>query len=184
MDIMLDLETLGVRCGSVILSIGACVMERDLGNMGQTFHAFLKPKPQMAAGATIDPSTVLWWLGQSDAARRAMIAGQDMAVQPMEALYQLNSWFDLVCPEVPARKVWANGADFDLALLNDLYRRFDLEAPWPYNGARDMRTVLDLAGGFKPAHYKAAPIGAHDALVDATYQADVTAAALKRIFKD
>lgn len=182
MDIMLDLETLGVRCGSVILSIGACTFDRVTGSRGDTFHLFLKPKPQLAAGCTMDPSTVLWWLGQSDAARRAMLTGQDEAIKPVDALLRLRDWFNFVCPEVPARRVWANGADFDIALLTDLYRRFGMEAPWPYNVARDMRTVLDIAGG-KASDYIPAPAGAHDALVDAIYQANVVALALHRINK-
>lgn len=183
MDIMLDLETLGVRCGSVILSIGACAFNRCDGHGYAEFHRFLKPKGQMQVGATIDPSTVLWWLGQSDKARVAMIAGQETAVQPMEALLALTEWVDSMIGAPADRKyvkVWANGADFDLALLTDLYRRYGLEAPWPYNGARDMRTVMDLAG-CKPADFEPPPQGAHDALVDALYQARVTAKALERI---
>lgn len=180
MDIMLDLETLGVRCGSVILSIGACAFNRCDGHGYAEFSRFLKVKPQMTVGATIDPSTVLWWMKQSDKARVAMVAGQETAVQPMEALLALNDWFNQLGADMKTTKVWANGADFDLALLADLYRRFGMDAPWPYNGARDMRTVMDLAG-CKPADFEPPPQGAHDALVDALYQARVTAGALTRI---
>jgi hypothetical protein len=179
---MLDLETLGIRCGSVILSIGACVMGRGFGaDRGDAFHSFLKPKPQLAVGCTMDPSTVLWWLAQSEEARQRMIAGQLGAVQPMESLLALSEWMDRAAPDPKTRKVWSNGADFDLALLNDLYRRFGLEAPWPYNGARDMRTILDIAR-CKAGDLLAPPAGAHDALQDAYYQSDVVALAFKRIF--
>lgn len=187
MDIMLDLETLGTRCGSVILSIGACTFDRATGahdilglDCTPNFHIFLKMKCQMAHGATIDPATVIWWLGQSEAARHAIIAGQDDAVNSYEALTAFDDWMNMVCPEVPARIIWANGADFDLALLAELYRKFNRQPPWPYNGARDMRTVFDLAET-KPKALLDAPTGAHDALVDAQYQANVMALALHRL---
>lgn len=183
MDIMLDLETLGVRCGSVILSIGACTFDRNAGYYGDLcFHQFLKLGDQIGMGATMDPSTVMWWLAQSDHARKAMIDGQDQARPTGNVLADFDRWLDMVCPEVPARIIWANGQDFDIALLNELYKKLGRNAPWPYNAARDMRTVLDVAGGHKPAFYKSAPTGAHDALVDAIYQADVLALALKRIY--
>lgn len=186
MDIMLDLETLGVRCGSVILSIGACTFDRVTGThlftgpKQPTFHRFLRIKEQQLAGCTVDASTFLWWLGQSDQARKAMLNGQDEAGVVEGVLNGLDHWFNVVCPEVPARKVWANGADFDLALLSELYRKWGRQAPWPYNGARDMRTVLDIAG-CKAADLIPTSTGAHDALVDAQYQANVVALALKRM---
>lgn len=186
MDIMLYLETLGTRCGSVILSIGACTFDRNAGHCGRSddkFHMFLRAKEQLEIGCTIEPSTVMWWLAQSDVARKNMITGQDHAVTPHEALEYFTNWLSIVCPEMPARIIWANGQYFDIALLSELYKKCGKNAPWPYNAARDMRTVLDVAGGHKPAYYKSAPIGAHDALVDAVYQADVLAKAFNRINK-
>jgi exodeoxyribonuclease VIII len=172
MDIMLDIETLGVRCGSVILSIGACVFGRAYGPQHDTFHMHLNAEQQMAMGATMDASTVLWWLDQSDIARRAIAAGQENAVSPLAALEGLTKWLDKEAPVTATRRIWANGTDFDLALLTELYRKFGRKAPWPYNGARDMRTILDVVGK-KATDLVPAPAGAHDALVDAVYQAEV-----------
>ncbi len=67
-NVMIDLETLGTRPGSVILSIGAVEFDRDLG-LGREFYVELNQASSITAGLTTDDATVDWWLDQEDAAR-------------------------------------------------------------------------------------------------------------------
>lgn len=170
---MLDLETLGTRPGSVILSIGACVFDEHgpIDNVAFTFHADLYLSDQTARGCTIDPDTVLWWLQQKDDARMAVVNRTPISV--MAALGLLYNFYE----RNDCETVWSNGADFDIPLITDLYKRAGLAPPWKYNAGRDVRTIFALIlkklGDFGHKN----DMG-HHALHDALFQAREVADAM------
>lgn len=170
MDIMLDLETLGTKPGSVILSIGACTFGTALGR--RAFHDYLDLDSQVRRGMSIDPDTLMWWFKQSDQARAAQETPRD---QPSAVLERFTDW----CKEVTAANsatsfhIWGHGSNFDLPLIEELYRRYGLKWPWQYNKVRDTRTLFDLAGKKMGDFGTPNPL-AHDALQDAIYQASET----------
>ena len=73
----------------------------------------------------------------------------------------------------PAKKtpVWSH-ATFDIPALATAYRNNDLETPWHYRDARDIRTLTDLfnsrAALKSTASENECP---HNALADAIYEA-------------
>lgn len=164
--VMLDLETLGTAPGSVILSIGAV----KFGNGGITsrFHTHIKPASCEQVGLVTDISTMMWWLEQSDEARRALISGQKEAVSLQGALAAFNGWLAGLEVDVSLRRIWGNGASFDCALLAAAHRHADMRLPWRYSGERCYRTVKAL----NPQVVEDARDGTHhDALADAEHQA-------------
>lgn len=172
MDMMLDLETLGTKPGSVILSIGACTFGTPAR---RTFHAYLDLDSQVRRGMTIDPDTLMWWLKQSEQARAAQDTPRD---QPGNVLPAFADW----CTSVSggAFTIWGHGSNFDLPLIEELYRRYAVKWPWKYNAVRDTRTVFALVGK-KMGDFGTPNVLAHDALQDAVYQAAETSACLELI---
>lgn len=168
-DVMIDTETLGTTPGSAILSIGA-VMFGPAG-LGEEFYAPISLASCTAAGLTIDPSTVAWWMKQSDAARAA--AFRDDAEPLPAVLEQFTDWFNLVEAERP----WAQGATFDPPLLEAAYRACGMTPPWKFWNVRDTRTLYDLAD----VKVDRARGTHHNALDDARAQAEAAVVALQRL---
>jgi hypothetical protein len=161
-NIMIDIESLGTSSNALILSIGA--VEFDETGLGQEFHVHIDPDTCVAAGLVIDPRTVMWWMEQSDAARKALLTGKKIPL--LKALVQLKEAFDW-----KGKKVWCNGASFDFPILDNAYRAMGGEAPWEYWNALDYRTVKKIV----PQDVLKASVEqagtAHDALADAKAQA-------------
>lgn len=159
-DLMIDIETLGTAPGSVILSIGAVAFDAVTGEFGEEFYAAIDPQSAVAAGLTMDVSTLKWWMMQSEEARRAAFAGERMIVET------LSEFGDYV-RRIDATRVWAKPPSFDLVLLEAAFRSAGISIPWHYRTPRDVRTLLDISG-------KVAMTGvgvAHNALDDARSQA-------------
>lgn len=131
---MLDLETLGTRPGSAILAIGAVKFNEK--EIYDSFYCRISLVAAVQCGLTIDPETVLWWMQQSDEARRELCQPADNL--PM-ALIRFAQW---VGPESP--EMWGNGAAFDNVLLAEAYRLTGQEPPWKFYDDRCYRTVKNL----------------------------------------
>lgn len=175
MGVMLDLETLGTKPGSIILSIGACTMDGRF-----TYHQLLKLDEQVNRGMTLDPSTVLWWMAQSDAAREAQTETKrpvSNRMHPSAALSAFKLWF---AEHGGNGEIWGHGSNFDIPLIEALFRAFDITHPWKYNAVRDTRTVFALVGKKMGDFGTPNPL-AHDALSDAIYQAAETNLCLELI---
>lgn len=162
--VMIDLETFGTRTNSVIVSIGAVQFDTASRARGATFHEAIDVKSAVGHGMKLDPSTVLWWLEQSEDARAKLVSKVKSASSLSTALNAFRGFLQAI-PDV---KVWGNGADFDLSLLQQAYESVGQEKPWKYNAARCYRTLRAEFG--IEADY-IAPLVAHDALEDAIAQA-------------
>jgi len=167
--VMIDIETMGTTPGSAILSIGA-VMFGPSG-LGETFYAPIALASCTAAGLTIDPDTVAWWMKQSDAARAA--AFRDDAQHLAVVLARFMCWLELMEAEHP----WCHGANFDAPLLEAAYRACGMTPPWKFWNVRDTRTLYELA------HVKVDRARGvhHTALDDALAQAEAAVVALQRL---
>lgn len=130
----------------------------------------------LAAGLVEDPATLEWWESQlrREAYPAPYIAGNSIldetsaSVAIGDALHQFAFWLQQVSPLAKDLLVYGNGADFDLPILAEAYRRCGLRTPWlPYSG-RCYRTLKNL----RP-EVKLVRTGAHhNALDDARSQAE------------
>lgn len=158
-DLMIDIETLGNRPGSVILSIGAVAFDADTGEIGEEFYAAIDPETASKVGLTTDISTMLWWMKQSEAAREAAFSGKRSINMALTELSIFVKW------QEPSR-VWAKPPSFDLVMLEAAFRACDQDIPWHFRVHRDCRTIFDITGTKQPE------VGtAHNALDDAKAQA-------------
>ena len=160
-NVMVDLETMGVNDKAAIIAIGAVPFDFE-GNIGPTFYKTIDLADSVAHGGVMDPSTVLWWMRQSDEARKEFDRPGNYEI---ESLIDFTNYLDLNFSEDV--KVWGNGASFDNVILANAYKRNGEDVPWKYYNDRCYRTMKNLA-----PHIKMEREGTHhNALADAISQA-------------
>jgi DNA polymerase III epsilon subunit-like protein len=162
---MIDLETLGTKPGSVILSIGA--VEFDENNLGNVFHMGIDIKDSVRKGLTVDADTATWWMAQTKEAQQAVLNITANATTLAHVLTKFAEMFD----PWKDRRLWCNGAAFDIPILTAAYARADIPRPWNYSNEMDMRTIRGLVGRDVWKTLGEKPTVAHDGLADAIAQA-------------
>lgn len=158
--VMLDLETLGVKPGSVILSIGACTFDHK-----ETFYEKIDIADSLIEGFTEDIDTLRWWNTKtSKEVKEEAFSG---TLQAMDVLLMFSGWFDSLGPKDKVF-LWAKGTHFDISILEAYYNKLGLHnIPWNFRNVRDYRTLAALM-----PHVKAQPVAvAHHALEDSKGQA-------------
>ena len=131
--IMLDLETMGNSANAAIVAIGA-VRFNDI-EVTDEFYIVIDLVSSVASGLEIEASTVMWWMKQSDDARK-QFERDGVALQ--KALMQFAEWIG------EDAELWGNGAAFDNAILSNAYRKCGIEQPWKFWNDRCYRTVKNL----------------------------------------
>lgn len=170
--ICVDLETMGTRPDSAIVSIGAVAFEPaylDGGALvpekyGATLYQNVDLQSSLDAGLTVTGNTVVWWLNQSDAARKAITA------EPRVSLACALENFRCFWKHQEAEWLWCRGMDFDISILRTAHANLGLPHPWPYNHACDARTLYRTVG-VTPEGVVPTVGDAHNALDDAMWEA-------------
>lgn len=168
--VMLDLETLGNKIGSPVISIGACY---DLPEQPRKkFYCVVDLDEQLRAGLIPNHQTLAWWSTQSP-----------------EALSVLNDPTTITCAKafsffrefLPTQDfmLWGYGANFDQPMLEFMFNKvLREEQPWKYNSAMCFRTLRKL---YPNIGHEIPNIGvAHNALADAEWQLNYLNALIKR----
>lgn len=171
MNIMLDLETMGIEPGCAIVAIGAVKFDTAHGMYDRPFYSNVSLKSCTDKGLTIDPSTVMWWLKQSEEARTALLSNTH---ELKKVLTEFAMWAEQDADsDAPSRSIdpwtslWCCGTDFDIPILKVAFRVCNKHWPFDFGGYRDVRTMRNL-------DIEAAGIdrnGLHNALEDAKFQA-------------
>ena len=157
MKIMIDLETLGTKPNSAILSIGAVAF--DDNGIHDEFYLNVDLESSLDKGFDIDPSTVYWWLSQDKQAGEVLSKDK----KPISvALISLVCFFNKNLPH----EVWANSPSFDLVMLKNAWDKHGIKTPYRFWIERDFRTFLSLTNADRVK-----PKIAHNALEDAKSQA-------------
>lgn len=141
-NIMLDLEIMGNGPTAAIVAIGAVAIDFDALQTGPRFYHRVTLKSALETGGTIDADTVLWWMRQSDDARREIT--RDGAIHINESLYAFEQYLCGLEPDKSQIKVWGNGAAFDNVILRGAYQRVSYDAPWDWRNDRCYRTLKSL----------------------------------------
>lgn len=161
MDVMLDLETMGNSPNAAIVAIGAVEFDPATRSLGRRFYRGVSLETSVRGGGQMDASTVMWWLRQSDEARKD-ICGDGQPLQ--QVLVEFSTWLATLAEDV---KVWGNGAAFDNVILAQAYRHADLTIPWPHWNDRCYRTMKAMRPDVKMER-----VGVHhNAINDAESQA-------------
>ncbi len=143
-DVMLDLETLGNKSNTAILSIGAVEFNIETGETGREFYTTVDLQSCLDVGLKINGSTFYWWMQQNEAARKAVCQpGLDIEL----ALQHFTTWMEGCVDKV---RIWGNGARFDIGLIEDAYVACGYQdMPWHFRSERDVRTLAAFAPEIK-----------------------------------
>lgn len=138
-NIMLDLETMGNGPTAAIVAIGAVCFDLEAGELGPTYYNRVSLEDAARHGGTIDASTVLWWLKQSDEARHELIRDDVVEISLYRATELFSRWVHEHAEEEVA--VWGNGASFDNVILRSAYQSLGTQVPWKWWNDRCYRTI-------------------------------------------
>lgn len=181
MNVMLDLETLGTKPGSVILSIGA--VEFDKTGMYREFYKEISVASSNNWGLTADQSTIEWWGKQSPEARATFDRCHTSEPDGLnDTLVEFTEWLHFCKGGIDKLKLWGNGSDFDNVLLDAAYRAAGLAYPIKYWNHRCFRSLKGLpmvnGKGLEPIRAGTH----HNALDDAKHQALWALAILQKLY--
>ena len=173
--IMIDLETLGTRADSVILSLGAVKFDLTSGKIDDKgFYASISVDSNLDLGRRIQEDTLLWWFKQDIAAQSVFHEDKTTLAQALE---DFSDWVG-----TDDYEVWSNGADFDIPMLAHAYAQIQMEAPWKFWASNCFRTYKKLPGAKAIAGTVPFSGVKHNALADAFHQAQVAQAIHAGIF--
>ena len=168
---MVDLETLGIRPGCVILSIGA--VRFDSGKPGDWFYSRIDMASSFKDGFQVEPDTLMWWFRHGEAAIDHGSLGGEMM---RSALIRFRKFLGGGNFEI-----WGNGSTFDNDILRGAFEKVGLDC-WDRRHDRCYRTLFNTGGAGLPMDYAAifplieppdwlSKCCRHNALRDAAYQA-------------
>lgn len=162
-NIMIDLETMGKGGNAAIIALGAVKFSSK--GLGEEFYANIDLESCLVYGLKIDTDTLLWWLKQSDEARRHL---HTPSPEPQRLAAVLASFGTFIGPQQDKVKIWGNGADFDNAILQNAYRATNMDQPWKFWNNRCYRTMKNMFSKIKAETFDGTH---HNALDDAKNQA-------------
>ena len=154
--VMLDLETLGLNPGCVILSVGAA--EFDVDGVGETFYRSISLDSCDKVGLEIDAGTLEWWLDQDENVQDQLVGGESLG----DVLEDFAVFYGY------ADEIWANAPSFDCEILEAAYEAANAPVPWEFYQERCYRTLKNLPGAVDVERNG----DHHDALDDAVHQAE------------
>lgn len=172
---MIDLETMGLGEKAAVIQIGACYFDME-GNIGDRFSVNVSLESEVVAGFTLDPSTIMWWMLQSEEARQLLF--NPTPLLSFEAFNELNTFLK------PSTELWSH-ATFDFVILMSHFNHYGLKGGTHWREARDLRTLVKLA------HYRneqedlaGSSLIKHNALHDCFYQVHYAVKCLNRLKGD
>jgi exodeoxyribonuclease VIII len=144
-DIMIDFETLSGRWDGAPVTIGVTKFD-PLGNEEQNpqlegFYRRIDLDSCINLGLRVDDSTVEWWGTQSpEAQEEALGEGTpDNPRLPIETVFDELYKFCW-----GAKRVWSNGATFDIMMCDYIFGKLGRRSPWDFWQIRDVRTIVDI----------------------------------------
>ncbi len=150
---MVDIETLSTAVNAAVLSIGAVEFDPFTGQILREFYHELDLSEQEKRH--VDLNTVQWWFKQcqeNPANFELMTKSNSRKEHVLFSLVRLGAFISGRDTDYAERSegyekiaLWACDPDFDIAILNDLYKEHNLPSPWRYSELRSVRTVRDLA---------------------------------------
>lgn len=176
-DIMVDIETLGNKHDTVILSIGACSFnDKDILSKFSVNISI----PSQLPPRSIDPKTLEWWLTNNHKAIPALKAPWPVPIK--KAMIEFCTWVT----KTEHSYMWANGASFDFPILRHAIEESHIPIPWKYWEELCMRPVRrigqNLSIDWKEFQTnESSDLAPHVGINDAIMQAEYIMAVMRKI---
>ncbi len=168
-NLMLDMEFLDTEPTAAIASIGAIFFDPVAGKLGNSFYVNVSPDDCVRRhGMTISAETIRWWVDQDIKAIREAFAIDKVFMLEL-ALVKFANFVSQVKRDDLI--VYSQGS-LDFEIMKNAWKKLpdpNARIPWVYRNERDLRT---LRAAFP--NIDSPSVGkSHNALDDATYQANV-----------
>ena len=157
LDITIDFETCSLCPTAAVMSIGAVAWKRDnetspfyqltdgTHDPASVFSCHIDLRSMFINGFTFDERTAAWWGTKMDEAKASLLSSDsyELPCRPIEvAVKDLFEWANDFKKEQGEQDIclWAQGTDFDIAILRSICYKFGIQTPLPYTNFRDHRT--------------------------------------------
>ena len=180
-DVMVDLETMGLCDNVVITQLSAVAFVMRTGEILEAFDEHISVRNSVERGLKIDGSTVEWWFKQSipvfnDVLLKAIQLNTEEG-KLESVLGKFTVWLNGLKKNYgidfrPSLNIWGNGALADNKWLRQAYKVAGMEPAWHFTEDRDVRTLTDLGKrifnfDYKQVKFEGTP---HNALDDSKHQ--------------
>lgn len=151
LDFTIDMETTAMSANAAVMQVAIVPWLRDNAvdpfcneDEMEPFIGYVDLRSCVVDGFDFDPSTIKWWSENSEAVKKAVTEGfpepiSDVLVNALNYIRDVREAYgvDSIC-------IWAQGSDFDIAILRNLCKKYDvdLEDIVPHTSFRDCRTVI------------------------------------------
>jgi len=161
MHVMLDIETLATTPDAVVMSVGVVKFDPHTGTPYNKTLWRPDIDEQTERDRHISDSTLEWWAKQPDHIQEDAFSDQGR-IPVTEFMKELNRY----C--VGMDKIWCQGPQFDMLILENLYIQWGHHFGWQFWQVMDCRTLFQL---MPVDPRKAIQQDLHSADADAYYQA-------------
>lgn len=134
---MIDLETMGLDGDAAVTAVGAVAFDPDTGEIVGEFYRTISLESAMRSGGSVTPGTIIWWMQQSEEAKREII---NATCTLEKALIEFQKWLG----SYTYARVWGNGANFDNTIIRSAFKSVKMSCPWPFWGDSCYRTLKGL----------------------------------------
>ena len=135
---MIDIETLGTLPESVILSVGGVKFDPFTSNEPHDGkHWKLDTDSQTEKGRFVDDKTLEWWAKQPQHIQDIAFTDEGRT-SLSDFTSSLNKWL------VGCEEIWCQGPQFDMVIIENLYKQLGTHQNWAYWQVRDSRTVFSM----------------------------------------
>ena len=158
---MLDIETLATTPDAVVMSVGVVKFDPHTGTPYNKTLWRPDIDEQTERDRHVSESTLEWWAKQPDHIQEDAFSDEGR-IPVTEFMKELNRY----C--VGADKIWCQGPQFDMLILENLYIQYGHHFGWQFWQIMDCRTLFQL---MPVDPRKAIQQDLHSADADAYYQA-------------
>jgi predicted ester cyclase len=153
-DLIIDFETMGtgqetddflvIDVAYLFFDLKASDNFDDLVSKAKRFKFSLDEQKEI--GWKAESSTLEWWKTQSKEAIAAL-----KSTDGDVTLREFISEFKSDCRKNKLKRVWSRGTDFDFPIMKRIFRTCDdnVNNVFKYHTVRDIRTYMDVMGGFQ-----------------------------------
>ena len=161
MHVMLDIETLATTPDAVVMSVGVVKFDPHTGTPYNKTLWRPDIDEQTERDRHVSESTLEWWAKQPDHIQEDAFSDEGR-IPVTEFMKELNRY----C--VGMEKIWCQGPQFDMLILENLYIQYGHHFGWQFWQVMDCRTLFQL---MPVDPRKAIQQDLHSADADAYYQA-------------
>jgi len=175
-NIMTDIETLGVQANSTIFQISASAFDIETGEIIDSFNKFADVSKSTL---NADGSTLKWWTKTNPELFAQLLNEGELS--PEELVFEFHGWLTQFTEDKDNDVyLWGNGILFDNNTIRTQFENVGLKYPIFYRNDRDVRTIVDLCAnklGISENELKAKfddeSLTTHNAMDDVVFQVNL-----------